>query len=289
MTDLGTQGELCRRCQLVWLPIEAFKAVPFLAERRLQTLPQSALEEIARVEARTIAADYERRFGQQISPAEALPLVPGLAGLPLEAEERSLTRNPWVTWSLAAVILIAGFWSLLEPQSARRFGIVATEIDRLAGAKLLTALFVHATVFQLVTNLYFLVFFGDNVEDFLGHSTFALLVFSGGIAGNVLHAVLGAATSAPLMGASGAVSAIVVFYACLLPQAELRFIRLARWHSMPAVAGLMFWLLTKLLSTQGIFGRAEPSVWPYIGGVVTGAAFWLSLRDQVQKGSRWSR
>lgn len=273
-------AELCRRCQLSWIESADYESVPVLHERRLQRLPQEALERLGRVEAERIAADYNRRFGQQISAADALPLVPGLAGLPLEAEQRTLTRNPWVTWGLTFVLFFIGLWSLVEPDSARGFGVVATEIDRLSGATLITAMFVHAAVFQFATNLYFLLIFGDNVEDHLGGATFALLLFVGGFAGNLLHALLGAGTSQVLMGASGAVSAVVVFYACLFPNAQLRYIRLTRWHTMPAVAGLLFWLLTKLVSTQGFFGRAEPSVWPYVGGLVTGAAFWWFLRQR---------
>ena len=286
MTDVAGRGELCRSCQLVWLPAAAFEAAPFVPERRVQTLPQSALERLARTQAQVIAADYERRFGQQISAADALPLVPGLAGLPLEGEERGLFRYPWVTWILATLVLAVGVWSLFEPDPARRLGIVATEIDRLGGATLITALFVHATVFQLATNVYFLAVFGDNVEDVLGPMTFALLVFTGGLVGNILHALLSAGTSEPLMGISGAVSAVVVFYACLFPQAELRYFRLTRWHTMPAVAGLLLWLLTKLVSSQGVLGRAEPSVWPYIGGVVTGGVFWLLLKGEREQRKR---
>ena len=279
LVDGDTRIELCRRCQIAWFASADYQTVPVVVERRLQRLPQEALERMGRVEAERIAIDYNRRFARQISPAEALPLVPALAGLPLEDDQRSLTRNPWVTWGVALVLFGIGFWSLLDSDSARRFGVVATQIDRMSGATLVTAMFVGATAFQLATNLYFLVVFGDNVEDQLGPATFALLLFVGGLSGNVLHALLGAGTTEVLLGSSGAVSAVIVFYTCLFPQRQLRYIRLTRWHTMPAIAGLLFWLLTKLLSTQTFFGRAEPSVWPYIGGVVTGVAFWWFLRD----------
>ena len=132
-----------------------------------------------------------------------------------------------------------------------------------------------------MTNVYFLLIFGDNVEDLLGSATFALLLFVGGLAGNIAHGLLAPDTSRVLMGAGGAISAVVVFYAFRFPDAKLRYLRLARWLTMPASAGLLMWLLTKLVSTQGFVGRAEPTVWPYVGGAIVGVLFWYWFRDST--------
>ena len=274
----GLDLEVCKGCQVVWFdPGEADRA-PTLPQRGARTLPQDALERIAHHQASAIAAEYNQRYGKQMTVDEALPLVPGLVGLPLEAEQRALQRHPVATWVVAAILVGLGLWSLASPDAASRFGLLATNIDRLGGATFLTALFVHATLFQFATNAYFLMFFGDNVEDYLGPATFLLLLLTGGLAGNVLHALLASDSSSVLMGASGSISAVVVFYAFRFPSAQLRFVRLARWHTMPASAGLLFWFLTKLVSTQGLFGRAEPSVWPYVGGAAAGLVFWVVLR-----------
>ena len=274
-----SQLDVCLGCQLVWFDTDEYERAPVVPERGARTLPEDALEAIARQQAALIAAEYKIRFGQTMSVADALPLVPGLAGLPVEAEPRGLAHWPWVTWALTLVIAVLGIWSLAEPESARRFATIATDIDRRAGASLVTALFVHATVFQLVTNVYFLLIFGDNVEDFLGPLMFGVLLFIGGLVGNALHAVLAADVSTPLMGASGAISAIVVFYACKFPNVQLRYMRLGGWFTMPALSALLFWILTKALSASPLFGRAEPSVWPYVGGAVMGFAFWFFLRE----------
>lgn len=280
-TAAGVTLDVCQSCHMVWFDAGEYKKVPMLPERGVRTLPQEALEKIARQQATVIAAEYKIRFGRGMSVAEALPLVPGIAGLPLESEPRGLSRWPLVTWALAALLLVLGLWSLAEPGAVEPFGLDATNVDRFAGATLVTALFVHNAWFQLATNVYFLILFGDNVEDLLGPATFGLLLFSGGVAGNALHAVLDANEASGLAGASGVVSAIVVFYAVSFPNARLRVIRLFRWHTVPAVSGLLLWLFSKLASTHPFFGRAEPSAWPYVGGALTGLVFWLVLRDST--------
>ena len=270
--------DVCKGCQLVWFdPGEAARA-PVLPQRGARTLPQEALERIARQQATVIARDYNHRYPQQMTVSEALPLVPGLAGLPLESEQRGLARYPIATWLVAAVLAACGLWSLLSPEAAEALGLLATNIDRLGGATFLTALLVHATWFQFITNLYFLIIFGDNVEDYLGPGSFLLLLVTGGLVGNGLHALFDAGSTTVLMGASGSISAIAILYALRFPEARLRYVRVFRWHTMPASAGLALWFVTKLVSTQEIFGRAEPSVWPYVGGAAVGLVFWFVLR-----------
>jgi membrane associated rhomboid family serine protease/Zn-finger nucleic acid-binding protein len=274
----GVDLELCKGCQMVWFDAGEADRAPSLPQRGARTLPQEALERIAHHQAAAIAAEYNHRYGKQMTVDEALPLVPGLVGLPLEDEQRGLQRYPFATWTIAAILVVIGLWSLVSPEAASRYGLLATNIDRLGGATFITALFVHASFFQLATNAYFLMFFGDNVEDYLGSGTFLLLLLTGDLAGNALHAMLASGNTSMLMGASGSISAVVVFYALRFPNARLRFVRLARWHTMPASAGLLFWFLTKLASTQGLLGRAEPTAWPYVGGALVGLVFWYLLR-----------
>ena len=210
----GITLDVCQSCHMVWFDAGEYESAPLLPERGARTLPEEALEKIARAQAAAIAAEYKIRFGGGMTVAEALPLVPGIAGLPLEGEQRGLSRWPLVTWALAAFLTALGLWSLGDAGAVEGFGLTATDVDHLGGATLVTALVVHAGWFQLVTNVYFLLIFGDNVEDLLGPATFGLLLFTGGVAGNVLHAIFDASEATALVGASGVVSAIVVFYAC---------------------------------------------------------------------------
>lgn len=271
--------EICRSCQVFWFDEAEHAKAPIRPVRGTRTLPQDALERIGRQQAILISKEYNSRYGGHMSVADALPLVPGVAGLPLEAEARGLTRYPWATWAIGAILTGLGLWALGYPDDASGYGLIATDIDRLGGATFVTALFVHSTLFQLATNVYFLLIFGDNVEDFLGPAVFLLLLLTGGLIGNALHALFDADNPAVLMSGSGAVSAVTLFYALRFPTARLRYIRLLRWHTMPASAGLLFWFIAKLFSTQSFLGRAEPSTWPYVGGALAGLVFWLTFRE----------
>ena len=77
-----------------------------------------------------------------------------------------------------------------------------------------------AGILHLVGNLYFLLIFGDNVEDYLGWRKYLLLIFGATIAGDFVH-LLRNRIHEPSIGASGGISAVLVFYALQFPRADL--------------------------------------------------------------------
>ena len=85
-----------------------------------------------------------------------------------------------------------------------------------------TYMFVHAGLLHLLGNMLMLFFFGPPVEHRLGGRAFILYYLYCGIGAAVLSLALsGIMSSAPFVGASGAVLGVGVAFAMLWPDAEL--------------------------------------------------------------------
>jgi len=83
-------------------------------------------------------------------------------------------------------------------------------------------MFIHAGLLHLLGNMFMLFVFGPPVEHRLGGRTFILYYLYCGIGAAVLSLVLsGIMSSAPFVGASGAVLGVGVAFAMLWPDAEL--------------------------------------------------------------------
>ncbi|MBP0575562.1 rhomboid family intramembrane serine protease, partial [Mycobacterium tuberculosis] len=80
---------------------------------------------------------------------------------------------------------------------------------------------IHADLLHLFGNMLFLRAFGDNVEDAFGHVRFALFYLISGAFAGLVHAAAYPQSAAPLIGASGAVAAIVAAYVMLHPRVLL--------------------------------------------------------------------
>jgi len=88
--------------------------------------------------------------------------------------------------------------------------------------RLLTYAFLHSTsaIDHILWNMLFLFWFGSDVEDLYGPKEFLAFYLVSAVLGGVAHVVLGKmgwVVPAPVLGASGAVTAVLVLCACHFP------------------------------------------------------------------------
>ncbi|MFF9020899.1 rhomboid family intramembrane serine protease [Streptomyces eurythermus] len=145
--------------------------------------------------------------------------------------------------------------ALLAAQRAyfRRWGVVPAELfDGPAGAALTpaTALFVHGSWVHLLGNMLFLFVFGAMTEERMGRVEFTLFYVGCGCGALLGYAVANAASGQSLVGASGAVSAVLGAFLYLFPRARVTSLlpflfflplRFPAWVVLPCWAALQ-WL-----------------------------------------------
>jgi membrane associated rhomboid family serine protease len=154
--------------------------------------------------------------------------------VPLPTRSRPSLR--WATPLLFALLWLAYFWastqsgatqhSLLLHWGALTGGQAPADTLRALwfdgrGLSLLTALFLHADWVHLLGNLVFLLIFGLPAERVMGPWRFGLLFLLGGAIANLAAVLLIGAPHRLIIGASGAVSAVIGAYLALFPRARL--------------------------------------------------------------------
>ncbi len=282
--------DVCAGCQFVWFDPDEFAQLPAAPpkpkEDPRQQLPQKAREAMAMAE---LKLDEARRRGGDFggeAPDETWKWLPALFGMPVEHEVNPVRCWPWVTWGLAAVMALtylATFTNLR--QAVEQYGLVPAELWRLGGLTFVTSFFLHAGLFHLIGNAYFLLIFGDNVEDHLGRWRYGLLVLLAALAGDLLHVLGDPHGVVPCVGASGGISGVIVFYALRFPRARLGFMfRLwyyFRWVYVPAWFALVGWILLQLLlAHQQLAGVSNVSALAHLGGAAVGLAGWALWREK---------
>ena len=150
---------------------------------------------------------------------------------------------------------------------------------------LLTGMFLHVSLAHLFWNMMFLWLFGPHVEEALGWEAFLALYLGGGIAAGLLHMAIilmrGEIVAVPLVGASGAISAILAPFAIRFHRAQIRMIWLPAalafpsWSQLevPAVSGLGLWLLQNIGGGLLFLRNPQPggtAYWAHIGGFAFG-------------------
>jgi membrane associated rhomboid family serine protease len=117
----------------------------------------------------------------------------------------------------------------------------------------------------------FLWVFGDNVEDAMGHWRFLGFYLLCGIIAGVAHAVAVPNSSAPLVGASGAIAGCLSAYLILHPRVKLWVLAFGRIplkiSAMWAIGAWIAWQVGGVL--LGV--KDDTAWWAHIGGLASGA------------------
>lgn len=144
----------------------------------------------------------------------------------------------------------------------------------------LTHLFVHANGPHLIGNLWTLWIFGDNVEDRMGSARFIVFYLLGGLAAAAAQCYAMPGARVPMVGASGAVAAVLGAYFVLFPAARIitlvPILFYPLFFALPAATYLMIWFLTQWwagwLSSLAPTRSGGIAWWAHIGGFVFGLA-----------------
>lgn len=86
---------------------------------------------------------------------------------------------------------------------------------------LLTSIFLHGSLSHVAGNMLFLWVFGNNVEDRLGHITYLIFYLVGGVVAGLGHIVFNSGSIEPVVGASGAIAAVLGAYFVFKPRGRV--------------------------------------------------------------------
>jgi membrane associated rhomboid family serine protease len=285
MAQVSTRGmtlDLCLRCQFLWFDPAEFEVVPVLPPPpQPAPLPQEAKEILARYKVQQMAEELNERQAQpDIPPDEYWKIVPAVFGYPVEENEPGLRHLPLLSWSLAGLCVLATLLSIGDlHQIVQRFGFISAQPFRYGGLTVISSLLLHAGWMHLIGNMYFLMVFGDNVEDYLGKKRFLLLVVVAALSGDFLHWLLEPSSNLPSVGASGMISGVLAFYALQLPHDRLAMLWYYRWVRFPAWSAFVLWGLLQIVGVlQQLSGFSHVSALAHIGGALSGIVLWLWWR-----------
>jgi membrane associated rhomboid family serine protease len=277
------QLEACTNCQLLWFDAGELQAQP-APDTGPPSDPKLHLPKDVRVQLALLKADVQRRELEGESPAIPDPpwkLVPLVLGMPVELDKTFTKRSPLVTWASAILIMVASLLAFLDlDRAVDLFGFIPALALRHSGATFFTATLVHAGFRHLVGNLYFLMAFGDDLEERLGSKRFGLLLALATVGGFLTHKLVHPTAMVPVIGASGAISGVIAYYALRFRSARLSAMFFSRFVQMPAWFAGLLWIgmqiagaiISDSLATSGI------AYWVHIGGAAVGAAYWVVKR-----------
>jgi membrane associated rhomboid family serine protease len=215
------------------------------------------------------------------APPEIRPLIPDDVAAELsEARSLALTQQNGPSQHQLEVdqgklnALSANFGEIRARLPSFRYGLIPSA-PTVYG--FVTYIFLHGGWLHLLGNLLFFFLSGPFIEDLYGRPLFLVLYLAFGATAGLAHLELAGSSSAPLIGASGAIAGVMGVFCFRLFNKHVRFlcipfIVLPFWHFTFKVRAIF--VLPLWFAEQVVYARFSPDAgvawWAHIGGFLAG-------------------
>ena len=192
---------------------------------------------------------------------------------------------PLINWLLILANAVVFWYELQLRENALQnfiftWGLIPAELlsnPQEEWRTVFTAMFLHGGWFHIISNMWVLYIFGDNIEDRVGSARYLLFYLFSGLAAASLQVFILPGSSVPMIGASGAIAGVLGAYLISFPGSRIASIVpiffIFTIIEIPAILFLIFWLISQLYS--GLFaiqGGSSSGIawWAHIGGFIFG-------------------
>ena len=273
VVPIGREGSAVQRQPFVTYGLIAVNVIAFL----LFCLGSPEQERVAVVESWDHTITFIRERPNLRVPADVMDLMPR------DIRQRAIPPAPSIfDWKTAK-----DQKTLDEMAADLRQRYESVAVVRLAYVPaigsittLFTSMFLHGGLFHLLGNMFFLFATAPFIEEAYGRAVFLVLYLTGGLVATLTFGSLHPNSIVPLIGASGAIAAVMGAYLVRFTLSRLRFlfvpvIFLPFWNfrfSAPALVVLPLWLLEQIVSIPAE-DDSGVAITAHIGGFAYGLLF----------------
>jgi len=185
--------------------------------------------------------------------------------------DRRLERTPWVNYALivANILVFVFFQRMGAADPVVQMHMLHPDQPELF--QFFSSVFMHGNLLHLVGNMVFLWVFGNAVNDTLGHVGYLAFYLAGGVIAGVGYVVLSGVN--PVLGASGAISAVTGAFLVLFPRVRVTVLVLLIYVLLPWEVSSLFFIalqiIWNLLYTVGDTG-GNIAYWAHLSGYAFG-------------------
>ena len=211
-------------------------------------------------------------------------------------------RTPIVTYVLLAanILVFLAYVSLFSEQRALgsffgTYGMVPARLTAGDGLEtLFTSMFLHGGFMHIAGNMLFLYIFGDNLEDEMGPVAFLGFYLFGGLAAGLAQYAVDPFSQIPVVGASGAIAAVMGGYLLMFPKAGVDVLLIIvvffKVFTIPAWTMLAVWFGLQLVNGVTNWGvGAGVAYWAHAGGFIVGFVLVVPLWLKRGGTAFWAR
>jgi membrane associated rhomboid family serine protease len=205
--------------------------------------------------------------------------------LPLH-DTRPTRTFPFINYAIILINISIFVYQFLftDPDAfIQSYGFISEKIMNLDPGvvfRIFSSMWLHGGLLHILSNMWFLHIFGDNVEDRVGHLKYLLFYIASGVVAVMAQYVFNPTSTVPLIGASGAIAGVTGAYFVIFKHSEIvalvpTFFGVWQRVKLPAWFFLGYWFVLQIFSGVGSIvsmdvNQGGIAFFAHIGGFVFG-------------------
>ncbi|MBA3723768.1 MAG: rhomboid family intramembrane serine protease [Candidatus Levybacteria bacterium] len=207
------------------------------------------------------------------------------------------TSFPFLNFLIVGITVYVFIQQLLAPDQIafiNQYALIPQTVnfsDYMTLIPFVTSIFLHGGILHILSNMWFLIVFGDNVNTRLSPIGFLLLYLTAGVVGGLAQYLFMPTDTIPMLGASGAVAGVLGCYAVLFPHAKIKTLVFIVFFvtiiEISALLMLGYWFALQLFSGVGSLGadtsQGGVAYIAHIGGFIVGLLFGFMNKNKGEE------
>ena len=190
---------------------------------------------------------------------------------------------PLITYAIIAVNVVVFFLEITAPDPdtfIEQYALIPSSVNfsnYLTLTSFITSQFLHAGFLHIISNMWFLKIFGDNIEERFGRIRYLFIYLLTGTVGIFIQYLFAIDSTIPMLGASAAVAGVLGAYLVFFPHHRIETLVPLGFFittvNIPASVMLFYCFITHLFSGVGSVAIAQTggiAFWAHVGGFASG-------------------
>jgi membrane associated rhomboid family serine protease len=162
--------------------------------------------------------------------------------------------------------------------------------DKIIPLSVVSSMFLHGDLLHIAFNMWSLWIFGNNVEEAFGRAGYLAMYLAGGVLATLGYTALNQESTIPLVGASGAIAAVMGAYLILFPTHRILSLVVVFFVAVPAALFIGIWFIGQFSVDPSSNVAWEAHVAGFVFGVVIALVLRVPLlrRIEAYRRPRWA-
>lgn len=206
--------DFCSNCSLFWLDKVELESILINRNQELNNVRSN----IVNLESIKLEQNLEK---DRYRESNSIAIWQRIFGLKLEGEHAYFSKFPITIWIISSILIFLNIKTWMSHSDILQFSLIPSDPLKNYGFNLISSFFIHMNPYHLGINIYFLLLFGDRIENEIGKMRILALLFLSAFFASLMDILIRSNSEIPSVGAGGGIAGLLMYFTLAYPNTKI--------------------------------------------------------------------